>query len=144
MTFIAKQHCATDLGWPVRLMNIPIPACRTHQPPQEATTVDGNPNVKIWVPNILYYWHRWKCKRQIFNVEFSSFCVSGMLAKLLILFKSNPPDHKIYAWWIGFKGNVQLSCEASEGVAQTVRVPSYGGGGIWPNRHTTFIVAQKA
>jgi len=30
-----------------------------------------------------------------------------------------------------------------EGVAQTVRVPSYGGGG-WPNRHITFKVAEKA
>jgi len=22
--------------------------------------------------------------------------------------------------------------------------PSYGGGGIWPNRHITFMVAEKA
>jgi len=29
------------------------------------------------------------------------------------------------------------------GFAQTVRVPSYGRGGIWPN-HITFIVAEKA
>jgi len=30
-----------------------------------------------------------------------------------------------------------------EGVAQTVRVLSYGEGGVWPNRHITFIVAEK-
>jgi len=24
------------------------------------------------------------------------------------------------------------------------RVPSYGGGGIWPNRYITFVVAGKA
>jgi len=23
-------------------------------------------------------------------------------------------------------------------------VPSYGRGGLWPNRHITFIVAEKA
>jgi len=28
------------------------------------------------------------------------------------------------------------------GFAQTVRVPSYGGGG-WPNRHITFIATEK-
>jgi len=30
-----------------------------------------------------------------------------------------------------------------EGVAQTVRVPSYRGRGIWSNRYITFIVAEK-
>jgi len=29
------------------------------------------------------------------------------------------------------------------GFAQTVRLPSYGGGG-WPNRHITFTVAKNA
>jgi len=43
-------------------------------------------------------------------------------------------------------GNVQISCDASEGrrsFAQTVRLPSYGGEELWPNRHITFIVAEK-
>jgi len=31
-----------------------------------------------------------------------------------------------------------------ERVAQIVRVLSYGEGGIWPNHHITFIVAEKA
>jgi len=30
------------------------------------------------------------------------------------------------------------------GIAQTVRMPSYGGGRILPNHHITFIVAEKA
>jgi len=41
-------------------------------------------------------------------------------------------------------GNVQISYDASGWVAQTVRVPLYGGGKIWPNHHITFIVAEKA
>jgi len=40
--------------------------------------------------------------------------------------------------------NVQISyITLQRGFAQTVRVSSYGGGG-WPNRHISFIVAEKA
>jgi len=50
------------------------------------------------------------------------------------------------------KGHVRTAREGSniiwrlgkgEGVAQTVRVPSYGRRG-WPNRHITFIVTKIA
>jgi len=41
-------------------------------------------------------------------------------------------------------GNVQsYNASGGKGFAQTVRVPSHGGG-VWPNRHVTFIVADKA
>jgi len=33
-----------------------------------------------------------------------------------------------------------MTLRGEGGFAQTVRVPSYGG---WPNRHITFIVAEK-
>jgi len=41
-------------------------------------------------------------------------------------------------------GNIQISYDASKGGgAQTVRLPSYGVGGLWLNHHITFIVAEK-
>jgi len=39
--FMSKQHCVTDKGWPVRLVVIPILACRAHLPPRGATTFGG-------------------------------------------------------------------------------------------------------
>jgi len=36
-----------------------------------------------------------------------------------------------------------MTLRGRRGFAQTVRVPSYEGRG-WPNRHITFIVAEKA
>jgi len=46
----------------------------------------------------------------------------------------------------GYKKNVEIAYNAAgeEEFTQTVRVPSYWGGGGWPNRHITFIVAEKA
>jgi len=37
-----------------------------------------------------------------------------------------------------------MTLQEEKGFAQTVRVPSYGGGGILINRHITFIVTEKA
>jgi len=39
-----------------------------------------------------------------------------------------------------------MSYDASRGgwFVQTVRVLSYGGSGVWPNRHITIIMARKA
>jgi len=37
-----------------------------------------------------------------------------------------------------------MTLQEEGGVAQTVRVPSYEGGKIWPSRHITFIKAKKA
>jgi len=42
------------------------------------------------------------------------------------------------------KGTFKYHTTLREGFDQTVRVPSYGEGGILPNRHITFIVAKKA
>jgi len=37
-----------------------------------------------------------------------------------------------------------MALQGGEGFAQIVRMPSYGRGRIWSNRHITFVVAEKA